>query len=402
VRLGILGCGHVSDQYFEGIARSELLEIVACADLDLARAEEKAALHRVPRAGAPEQLITDPEVELVVNLTPPLAHADASLSSIAAGKHVWSEKPLASSLDAARQVLEAADEAGVRIGCAPDTFLGGSIQTAIKLIDDGWIGQPVSGVAFVSEHGYEHFHPAVQSFYEPGGGPALDLGPYYVTALVAMLGPVARVTSFARATFPERVAQLGPRRGERIPVRVPTHFTGALEFDSGALVGVLMSWDVWATNLPQPPMSRTTPPPRFKITSRRPSWVSVSQSSSSQACARVLCRSPAGTVATSGSSPALASAPITTGPYSSATVSSVITATCASPTSSSSCFTVCSNVRVTTIGYESWRPARPSTGVPGAGSSMASSVWTRSRLRSSAGIARSLEPAPPSRDRSID
>jgi predicted dehydrogenase len=130
VRLGILGCGHVSDQYFEGIARSELLEIVACADLDLARAEEKAALHRVPRAGAPEQLITDPEVELVVNLTPPLAHADASLSSIAAGKHVWSEKPLASSLDAARQVLEAADEAGVRIGCAPDTFLGGSIQTA--------------------------------------------------------------------------------------------------------------------------------------------------------------------------------------------------------------------------------------------------------------------------------
>jgi predicted dehydrogenase len=250
VKVGILGCGHVSDQYFEGIARSEPLEIVACADLDLARAEEKAARHRVPRACAPEQLMSDLEVELVVNLTPPLAHADASLASIAAGKHVWSEKPLASSLDAARQVLEAADEAGVRIGCAPDTFLGGSIQTAIKLIDDGWIGQPVSGVAFVSEHGYEHFHPAVHSFYEPGGGPALDLGPYYVTALVAMLGPVARVTSFARATFPERVAQVGPRRGERIPVRVPTHFTGALEFESGALVGVLMSWDVWATNLP--------------------------------------------------------------------------------------------------------------------------------------------------------
>lgn len=144
MNVGILGCGHVSDQYFEGIARSELLEIVACADLDRARAEEKAAQHRVPRACAPEQLIVDPEVELVVNLTPPRAHADASLASIAAGKHVWSEKPLASSLDAARHLLEAADEAGVRIGCAPDTFLGGSIQTAIKLIDDGWIGQPVS------------------------------------------------------------------------------------------------------------------------------------------------------------------------------------------------------------------------------------------------------------------
>jgi predicted dehydrogenase len=250
MKVGILGCGHVSDQYFEGIPRSELLEIVACADLDIERAEEKAVQHRVPRACGPDQLIQDPEVEFVVNLTPPRAHADASLSAIGAGKHVWSEKPLAASLDEARQVLEAADEAGVRIGCAPDTFLGGSIQTAIKLIDDRWIGEPVSGVAMVSEHGYENFHPHVHAFYEVGGGPSLDLGPYYVTALVAMLGPVSRVTSFARATFKERVAQVGPRRGERIPVQVPTHVTGALEFASGALVTVLMSWDIWATNLP--------------------------------------------------------------------------------------------------------------------------------------------------------
>jgi predicted dehydrogenase len=250
VKVGILGCGHVSDQYFEGIARHELLEVVACADLDVARADEKAAQHRVPRASAPEQLIADPEVELVVNLTPPLAHADASLASIAAGKHVWSEKPLAATLERAREVVAAAERAGVRIGCAPDTFLGGSIQTAGKLVDDGWIGAPVSGVAFVTEHGYEHFHPEVHSFYRAGGGPALDLGPYYVTALVAMLGPVARVASLARATFPERVVQVGPRRGERIAVEVSTHVTGALEFESGALVSVLMSWDVWATNLP--------------------------------------------------------------------------------------------------------------------------------------------------------
>ena len=250
MKVGILGCGHVSDQYFEGIQRSELLEIVACADLDIERAEEKAAQHRVPRAYAPDQLIHDPEVELVVNLTPPRAHAEASLSAIAAGKHVWSEKPLAATLEAARDVLRAAEEAGLKIGCAPDTFLGGSIQTAIKLVDDGWIGEPVSGVAFVSEHGYEHFHPHVHAFYEAGGGPSLDLGPYYVTALVAMLGPVSRVTSFARATFKERVAQVGPRRGERIRVQVPTHVTGALEFASGALVTVLMSWDIWATNLP--------------------------------------------------------------------------------------------------------------------------------------------------------
>ena len=150
MKVGILGCGHVSDQYFDGIPRSELLEIVACADIDLARAEAKAAQHGVRKSCAPEQLMQDREVELIVNLTPPGAHADASLAAIAAGKHVWSEKPLASSLDAARQVLDAADEAGLLIGCAPDTFLGGSIQTAIKLIDDGWVGRPVSGVAFVT------------------------------------------------------------------------------------------------------------------------------------------------------------------------------------------------------------------------------------------------------------
>ena len=152
----------------------------------------------------------------------------------------------------------------------------------------------------------------------------------------------------------------------------------------------------------QPPMSMTTPPPKFTITSRRPTCVPVSQSSSSNACFNVLCRSPAGTVATSGSIPDFLRARMITGPYSSATVSSVITATCASRTSCSSCSTVCSNERVTTIGYDSWRSARPSTGVPGAGSSMASTVWTRSRLRSSAGIARSVEPTPPFGDRAID
>ena len=250
VKIGILGCGHVSDQYFDGISRWQQLEIVACADIDIPRAEAKASEHGVAKAVSPDELLGDPDVELVVNLTPPLAHADASLAAIGAGKHVWSEKPLAADLDQARQLVAAADAAGVRLGCAPDTFLGGSIQTAVKLVDDGWIGGPVSGVALVSEHGYEHFHPDVQGFYGKGGGPLLDLGPYYVTALVAMLGPVARATALARATFPERVVQVGPRRGERIPVQVPTHATGALEFESGPLVTVLMSWDVWATTLP--------------------------------------------------------------------------------------------------------------------------------------------------------
>jgi predicted dehydrogenase len=250
VNVGILGCGHVSDQYLTGCAGLESLEVVACADLDLNRAEQKAAEHSVGRACTPERLLADPEVELVVNLTPPRSHAEVSLAAIRAGKHVWSEKPLGVTLEEAAELIEAAAGAGVRLGCAPDTFLGAGLQTSIKLIEDGWIGEPVAAVACVSEHGYEHFHPDVSSFYARGGGPVLDLGPYYVTALVAMLGPVARVTGLARESLPGRTFQLGPRAHQPIDVQVPTHVTGALELESGPLVTVLFSWDLWATNLP--------------------------------------------------------------------------------------------------------------------------------------------------------
>ena len=251
MKIGILGCGHVSDRYFEGLALHDFLTVIACADLNRGRAEQKAAQHGVPRACAPEELLADADVDLVVNLTPPQAHAEVSLAAIEAGKHVWSEKPLATSLEDAREVVDAAARAGVRLGCAPDTFLGGGIQTAIKLVDDGWIGGTIAGgVAMVTEPGYETWHPDVASFYREGGGPVLDLGPYYVTALVATLGPVARVSSLTRATFAERTIGVGPRRGERIEVEVPTHVTGALEFESGPIVTLLMSWDVWATHLP--------------------------------------------------------------------------------------------------------------------------------------------------------
>jgi predicted dehydrogenase len=251
VNLGIVGCGNVSAQYFEGLAQSDFLPVVACADLDRERAAQKAAQHGVPRVMAPDELLRDPEVELVVNLTPPQAHAATSMDAIQAGKHVWSEKPLATNLQDGRALATAAADAGVRLGCAPDTFLGGGIQTAIKLLDDGWLGDAIAGgVAMVTEHGYETWHPEVSSFYRKGGGPVLDLGPYYVATLVAMLGPVTRVTSLSRATFAERTIGVGARRGERITVEVPTHVTGALAFECGALVTLLVSWDVWATNLP--------------------------------------------------------------------------------------------------------------------------------------------------------
>jgi predicted dehydrogenase len=251
MRIGVIGCGDVSSLYFEGLAQHDHLPVVACADLDQERAERKAARHGVARAVAPEELLRDPAVELVVNLTPPQAHAETSMAAIEAGKHVWSEKPLATNLADGRALVSAAADAGVRLGCAPDTFLGGGIQTAVKLVDGGWLGDTIAaGVAMVSEHGYEAWHPDVASFYRKGGGPVLDLGPYYVATLVAILGPVAEVTSMSRATFPERTIGVGPRRGERIAVEVPTHVAGVLRFECGTLVSVLVSWDVWATNLP--------------------------------------------------------------------------------------------------------------------------------------------------------
>jgi predicted dehydrogenase len=248
--VGILGCGHVSDQYLRGCSLFEGLRLEACADLEVERARRKADSYGIPKAYTPGELLADPEVELVVNLTPPLEHARASTEAIRSGKHVWSEKPLAATLDDGRRVLAAARECDVRVGCAPDTFLGGGLQAAARLVGEGCIGEPVAAVAFVSEHGYEHFHPAVDAFYGPGSGPALDLGPYYVTTLVAMLGPVKRVGGVARATFPERTIPTGPRRGERIAVHVPTHVSGVLEFESGVPANVLMSWDIWSTHLP--------------------------------------------------------------------------------------------------------------------------------------------------------
>lgn len=250
MRIGILGCGHVSHQYFEGIPCYDGLEVVACADVDSAAAARAAERHGGIRALGPDELLADDAVELVVNLTPPSNHFPETKRALAAGKHVYSEKPLALAPSEGKELVSLAECSGLLLGCAPDTFLGSAIQTARAALDAGSIGEVVAGVAFVSEHGYEHFHPNVESFYRPGGGPLLDLGPYYVTALVNCLGPVKSAVAVHKSHFPERTIGVGPRAGERIPVRVPTHVTGALEFESGALVTLMVSWDIWSTHLP--------------------------------------------------------------------------------------------------------------------------------------------------------
>ncbi len=252
VKIGIIGTGSIFGAYIRGCRIFEILDIAACADIDALKAEEKGEEFEVCRVCSVEEVLTDPEIQIVVNLTVPTAHAEVSLAAINAGKHVYSEKPLAVTRRDGQKVLAAAQEKGVRVGCAPDIFLGGHQQTCRKLIDDGWIGEPVAAAAFLPGHGHgpESWHPNPDFFYQVGAGPIFDMAPYYLTALVNLLGPVKRVTSLARISFPERIATSELHRGRRIAVEVPTHVSGALDFVSGPVATTILSFDMWAAKLP--------------------------------------------------------------------------------------------------------------------------------------------------------
>ena len=248
-KIGIVGCGNISAAYFGGAQRMQILECVACADIDMARAEAKAEEQGI-KAMSVEDLLADPEIEIVVNLTIPAAHGSVALQALEAGKSVYNEKPLALTREDAQKMLALAEAKGLRIGCAPDTFMGAGLQTCRKLIDDGWIGEPIGASAFMLGHGPEAWHPDPDFFYQPGAGPMFDMGPYYLTSLVNLMGPVARVAGKARITFPERVITSQPHFGEMIQVNTPTHITGIMEFASGAVGTITMSFDVWACQLP--------------------------------------------------------------------------------------------------------------------------------------------------------
>lgn len=246
LRVGIVGVGAISGQYLSTFARLENVRLVAVADLDTSRAESVAAEQGV-RALTVDELIVDPEVDVVLNLTIPAAHAEIACKAIAAGKVVYGEKPLAATLEDARVVVDAARAAGVALGCAPDTVLGTGVQTARKAIDDGLIGEPVAATATMMTPGHERWHPNPDFYYQPGGGPLLDMGPYYVTTLVTLLGPVVSVVGAASHTRSTREIGSGPRAGTVIPVDVDTHVTGVLRHASGVLSTLVMSFDSVAT-----------------------------------------------------------------------------------------------------------------------------------------------------------
>lgn len=250
-KVGVVGCGNISGVYLQAGRRFEILDVVACTDLDMEKARAKAEEFQVPRACTPEELLADPEIEIVVNITTPDAHAEVALAAIEAGKNVHNEKPLAVTREDGRRMLQEAEARGLRVGCAPDTFLGGGQQTCRKLIDDGAIGEPVAAVAFMTGHGHESWHPDPEFFYQPGGGPMFDMGPYYLTALINLIGPVRRVTGSAQTTFPERTITSQPKYGAKIKVNTPTHIVGVMDFECGAVGTIVTSYDVWAAELPR-------------------------------------------------------------------------------------------------------------------------------------------------------
>lgn len=241
--IGIIGCGDISTEYLEAMPRFGVLDVRAVASRRLETAQAKGAQFGVP-ATSVEELLADPSIDLVVNLTTPRAHLDIGLRVLESGKHLYAEKPLGVTFAEGKTLLAAARARGLRVGSAPESFLGGANQQARELIDAGVAGSIIGGTAFFAAPGHEYWHPNPQFYYDIGGGPMLDMGPYHITELVNLLGPVARVQALSLTPHRERVIRSEPRRGQMMPVKVDTHVVGTLVFASGALIQITMSFDV--------------------------------------------------------------------------------------------------------------------------------------------------------------
>jgi len=251
IGIGIVGFGNISGIYFKNLCDVfENVEVKACADLVVERAQAKVDVYPDVRITTLDEMLASPDIDIVVNLTTPPGHFNVAMQVVEAGKHVHNEKPLVLTRSEGEKLLEAAARSGVRVGCAPDTFLGGGIQTCRKVIDEGFIGEPIGAQAFMLCHGHESWHPDPEFYYQEGGGPMFDMGPYYLTALVSLLGPVTRVTGSTRISFPERTITSKKKYGQKVKVEVPTHVTGILDFASGAIGTITTSFDVWSANVP--------------------------------------------------------------------------------------------------------------------------------------------------------
>ena len=251
IGVGFIGTGNISSAYLKAILGRDgmpgfpVLDVKGLADMRPEAAQARADEFGL-KAMSIDAMLADPEIALIVNLTIPRAHVEVGLKCLAAGKHVYSEKPLGINYAEGRKLLDAANKAGLRIGSAPDTFLGGSHQQARAVVDSGALGQLIGGTAFMQCPGHESWHPDPAFYYDIGGGPMLDMGPYYITDLVNLLGPVERVSAMASRLRLERPVTSEPKRGQIMPVKIDTHVTGSLGFANGAIVQIGMSFDVAA------------------------------------------------------------------------------------------------------------------------------------------------------------
>jgi predicted dehydrogenase len=251
VKIGIVGCGNISGIYMQRAKLfGSIMEISACADMVKERAQARAKEFGIPQVYSVKELLDDPEIELVINLTIPSAHAPVGMDILRAGKHLYNEKPLAVTREEGLMLLNEARKRGLYVGCAPDTVLGAAIQTCRALIDKGAIGKPVAATAFMMCHGHESWHPDPEFYYKRGGGPMFDMGPYYLSALVTLLGPASRVTGSATVSLPERTITSQPKNGTKISVETPTHLSTVINFQNGAVATMIMSFDIWAHSLP--------------------------------------------------------------------------------------------------------------------------------------------------------
>jgi predicted dehydrogenase len=251
-RIGIVGIGNISGIYLKNLNGmfAKRVKVTAVTDLIEERAAKASADYGIPHIKKTTDLINSPDVDIILNITEPYNHYGVALEAVKAGKHVYDEKPLCAEREEAQEVLKAAAANKVRVGGSPDTFLGAGIQTCRKLMDDGWIGRPVAAVAFMVNHGHEHWHPGPEFYYKQGGGPMYDMGPYYLTALVNLLGPVSRVSGSVKKSFDTRTITSEPLNGTVIKVDVPTHIAGVLDFASGAVGTIITSFDVYSHTLP--------------------------------------------------------------------------------------------------------------------------------------------------------
>jgi predicted dehydrogenase len=252
VKVGIIGCGVISNTYIMDMRRLYFneIEIRAVSDLDIEKARASADKYQISRTYSIDEMLDDPKIELIINLTPPKAHFDLNMKILNAGKHLYCEKPFAMNVEEAVKIAELAKKKKLKVGCAPDTFMGSSIMTCRKLLADGWIGKPLYVNANMMNCGVETWHPSPEPFYQQGGGPIYDMGGYYFTTIVSMFGSVKSIYAVSSKGFSKRTKYIGKQIGKKFSVDIPTFYSFILKTKSGVIVTMNMSFDIWKSNLP--------------------------------------------------------------------------------------------------------------------------------------------------------